>query len=115
VLPFVEQLPAGDDQRGVGLAKGDPRPVEAVSTAIGLVGDVVKVRAHGPAGIGVLPEADQLRMADVAARCSSQNGLSEEAFAPQCDQPGRVQISRVKRPETHRASISCNSNYEHLR
>ena len=48
-----------------------------------------------------LPESPQLRVVDIAARLSPENGLREQGFAPERHESPRVKIFGMERPESH--------------
>ena len=103
VLPFVRELAAGRGDRrdafcGTADAR-DPRAVEAVSAAVGLVLDRAEVaRDRGTRPLRA-PEARELRMMAVAHRPPGEHRLGEERLAPERDQAARVEERRVERPE----------------
>jgi hypothetical protein len=44
-------------------------------------------------------------MMAVTARSALENALREEGFAPHSDEPLRIEVLRMKRPESHGRSV----------
>ena len=49
------------------------------------------------------PEAVELWMVPIAPGAAFENALRQEGFAPQGDESLRIEVLRVKRPESHGA------------
>jgi len=98
---LVLQLPLRDRNAPPRSPAQQPRLVERVPALPRLARDRGQVRCDRRERIAALPKALQLRVARVSARAAREHGLREEALAPQHDEPRRIEISRVERPETH--------------
>ena len=81
------------------------RFVEVIPPPSGLGDHVAKIGGDDVARIRVVAKAFQLWMPCVAARPSGQNGLREQALAPERDQPFGIEVLRMERPEAHGAGI----------
>lgn len=59
-------------------------------------------------GGGVLAKTEQLRMVAVSGGRPCQDGLSEERFPPQGDEPACVEVPRMETPQAHVISITSD-------
>ena len=102
MLPLVEKLPFGL-RDGPDRTSGceDPSSVERVAARSGLIGDDTKVCGDARHWVGGGAKTLQLRMLPVATRATKEHCLSEERFAPECNQAGGVEMTRMESPETH--------------
>lgn len=62
---------------------------------------VREVRIDAGDRIPLLLEATELRMVAIPSRPPQQDRPSEKRLAPESDQPHRIQVARVDRPEPH--------------
>jgi hypothetical protein len=79
----------------------DLRGVEPVPANAGLIdhaGEVAVQRGHR---IPASEEPLKLRMVTITARLAVKHGPREQTLAPESDEPSRVQVTRMKRPESH--------------
>ena len=74
---------------------------EAVAAAIRLVGHVGQVGVDARQRRRQSAEANQLRMAAVAAGLAAQHRARQQPFAPQGDESFRVEQRGVETPEAH--------------
>jgi hypothetical protein len=57
-------------------------------------------------------EARELWMMAVPARSAAQHGLRQQTFPPDRDQPSRIEMQGMERPESHRRpSTNCYRLY----
>jgi hypothetical protein len=82
----------------------DQRGVEAVATSGGLCVHRQEIRGHGGEGDGRVAKAVQLGVVAVTASASFEDALCKERLSPERDEPLRVKVLRVKRPEPHSRS-----------
>lgn len=101
VLPLEVELPLRDPDSGNRPDRSDLASVEVVSARCGFVMNRPEIGIDRQTRRWMVEEALELRVMPVAARFTPEHGTREQCFAPQGDQPLRVEISRVKRPETH--------------
>lgn len=103
VLPFKGHLPGRYGNRAATSPGRHLRFVEVIPALSGLGDHVAKIRGDYLARVRVVAKAFQLWMPCVAARPSGQNGLREQALAPERDQPFGIEVLRMERPEAHGA------------
>jgi hypothetical protein len=96
VLPFACQLAAGHGDRFDRAHRPDLAAVEGVASRCRLGVDRRKVGVDRQPRRGVGMEALELRMAGVAARPAAQDGLGQQGFAPQGEQPLAIEILRMQ-------------------
>ena len=78
--------------------------VEAVTAGISLVGERRQIAGDDGCGVVSRAESFQLGMMRIAFRESLENLLCEKPFAPGCKEPFHVEISGMKRPQSHISS-----------
>src|SRR5690349_19162832 len=98
VLPLVPQLSVRELDRAGDTDARQLRFIEPVAAAPPLGCNFAQVQRDQPR---LASEALQLRMTRVAARAAGEHRLREQTLAPERDQPLRVEILRMHRPEAH--------------
>src|SRR5512138_2304002 len=96
--PLVEEL-AGCRAEPGAASTNDLPAVEPIAARPRLVAHRAQVRADCGHGCARLPEALELRMSRVSLGQAAQHGLGQKRLAPECDQPARVKVLRMERPE----------------
>lgn len=102
VFPLVLELASCDDNRRDGAHGADFGPIESVAARRSFSVDGTKVRAHGVTRRGVGLEPHELRVMTVAFGRAPQHRPGEQRFAPERDEPLRIEIARMNRPQPHR-------------
>ena len=101
VLPFELQLTRRRREPRYFTESRQLRAVEGVAADRCLGVDLGKIRVDRHARRRAVAKSPQLRVVSVTDRTASQNGSSEQRFAPKRHQPFGVEIPGVKRPESH--------------
>ena len=99
--PFVLELSARLDQPPRRAARAQFPAVEAVAAALGLGVNAGQIGIDRGDRIGMGAEAHELRVAAVAARAALEHPPGEQRFAPERDQPARVEVAGMNGPEPH--------------
>jgi hypothetical protein len=88
-------LPARDRNWFDAAATGDFCRVKTVTPPRGFCMNNAQIRCDRFHGRSRASEAQQLGMAGVTPRLTSENRLREERFSPERDQPAGIQVFRV--------------------
>jgi hypothetical protein len=88
---------------------GNLPSVESVSSAFRLVSYKFQVIGNGSRRISRFSEPYQLGVIRIPFGGTLQNFLGQKAFPPERNQPFRIEISRMYRPDSH--GISSNPNW----
>jgi len=106
---LVRELTGGSRNPDARSRRRDLRAVERVAAPIGFLQHRVQIGVDGRARRGVRTEALELGVVPIAARASAKHRLREQSLAPQSDQPTRVEMARMQRPEPHQAVCVVSS------
>src|SRR5262245_2882492 len=105
MFPLVRHLAPRHRNDAVVVGSGDLPGIEGVAASRRLVSDRAQVCCDGARGRRGAAKAIELRVGYVAGRPPAQDGLREEPFPPECDEPASIQELRVKAPETHATRV----------
>ena len=101
VLPLVEDLPGGCQQRLNTPNRTDFPSVERVTPHRCLIMNGSEIRIDCVSGTSMREKSRQLRVVSVAASLTTQHGSCQQGLAPQCNQALRIEVTRMDRPEAH--------------
>src|SRR5690606_31678932 len=100
-LPFVLELPARNDYAFYRAHGADLGAVKAVAARQRLFMDGAQVGADGIARTGVRAKALELRVMAIAFGLAPQHRPRQQRLSPQRDEPLRVEIAGMERPQPH--------------
>jgi hypothetical protein len=101
VLPLVSDLPFSAGNARGGPPGPDLVPVEPVPAAASFLMNGTEICRECGSRVGTGLEAFQLGMVPVTEGPALQDCLRQQGLAPERDQPFPVQVSGMKRPESH--------------
>jgi hypothetical protein len=113
--PLILDLVRRHGNRHLNLDKADLAPVERIAANLGLGMDALQIRTDDRLGCRMGEKPLELRMIPVAASRARQHGTSQQRFAPERDEPLRVEIPGVQGPETHGDCLAWAACRRHVR
>jgi len=104
MLLLIKELALGlEDGADRSSGLDDESSVKRVATRSCLVGDDTKVAGDTCRWVGGGAKTVELRVSGVAASSTEKHRLRQESLAPQSNQAGGIEMSRMHSPEAHEA------------
>ncbi len=101
MIPLMLNLPAAYRDEPSATRATDLTPGERVPATRALRMDPAKIVGERAKRGRLSSESFQLRVVQVPIRLTSEYGLGQEPFSPQCDKPSSIEVFRMHGPETH--------------